>query len=585
MAPRKKQQSYEPERSVHADLSGGVNYGKPASKLDDKEFADLLNLQYYKGILRVDAGYTKYRQTVQGIPQGQFQFITTAQQVQDLLITTKFVYLDNGTQWAYVGDGTATTSVANQIADNQFRLADVSTLQVGNPVGIALNDATQFQSTITSIDTVNKTVITADHIPGGKAAALNALFVRPLALNGQTIFQVVGITWPPINVFIFTNGIDPVMQFDGLNLVPLPGWGRVQSCRVLVPFHGFLIAGDVTEGGVRIPQRLRWADQGNVQALVGGLSGFIDLQDTEDTILAMEELGPWIIIYRESSIMRRSYIGDPLQPFFDEYMITGVGIFGGGCVANAGASHVIAGDQGIFRYTGGYDIESVGDKIFDNLMGAQGILNTSVSFLTFMFYVSELDEVWLFVATGQNTVPDTVYRYDQGNDAYYVRKFANQFIGFGFIEAFSGRTWQQAAQAWNTDTSAWLSRAKQVQAPLTVLCDTAGNTYLYDFIAATDNGAAIPWSATTKDFESPTSKIVFDAVYAKGTGSNVLVEISYDRGKSFIPIGTWNFGLTFSQQQVNMQIEVDCFRLRFSGSDPTSSIDWYRVDYYPGHPW
>ena len=574
-----------PEQKLIMDFSGGVNFGVPASKLQDKEFSAVENLQFFKGILRVDTGYQQYRQAVQGTPQAQFQFVQTNGAVQTLLLTTKYLYLDNGDQWQFVGDGVADTTLTalEPAGGASFNLASVTGLVVGDPLGIELSDTSQLQTHINSI--VGNTVTTTDPVPAGLSANEHAAVVRPRTLNGSTAFQPTALTWPTTNIFILTNGVDPLLKFNGTDLLNLAGWTNIQA-RTLSEFHGFLIIGDTTEGGTRFPQRLRWSDQNNPENSTTGLSGFVDLTDTEDFILTMETLGPWLIVYRETSVMRRSYIGDPLELFFDEYMLQGLGVFSQSSVADTGSTHVFAGPEGIFRYSGGYDVESVGDNIFDFLVGPEGALNTSATSTIFCFYVAELDEVWLFVPTGLNASPDTLFRLDQGNEAWWIRKFANQMIGFGFIDAVQGRTWQQANTSWLQDTSTWIARSKTIEAPLTILCDAAtGNTWLYDYFTTTDNGAGIPWSFSTKDFESPGHKVRFDGLYAKGIGSNIVVNISFDRGVTWQPLGTLNFGLTFTEQQLNAQYVADSFRLRFSGTDPTFHLDWMRCDYFTESLW
>lgn len=569
-----------PQQKILMDFSGGVNFGMPGSKIQENQFTDLQNLQFFKGILRVDTGYKQYRQPVQGTPQAQFQFVQTNGGVQTLLLTTSFLYLDNGIQWQYVGDGVADTTVAVLVpgGSDSFVLGSAANLHVGDPVGISLSDTSQLQTTIIGI--TGNTVTTADAVPAGLTCNPQAAFVRPLQLNGSLEFQPVGLTWANTNQFILTNGVDPILSFNGVDLVDLPGWSGF-TCRALTEFHGFLTLGDVTENGTRFPQRVRWSDQNNPEQPAGLLGGFVDLTDTEDFILSLDTLGPWLIIYREESVMRRSYIGDPLELFFDEYMLQGVGIWNGGCVADTGSTHVIFGPQGVFRYSGGYDVEDVGENVFDYLIGPEGVLNTNAAISIFMLYVAELDEVWIFLPTGQNTAPDTLLRLDQSEEAWWIRKFANFMVGFGFISAIAGRTWQQATESWTQDTSTWLARSKTLEAPQTILCDAINHvTYIYDYVQTSDNGATIEWAFTTKDFESQGNKVRFDGVYAKGIGSQIIVDISFDHGVSWTELGALNFGIAYTEQQLNAQFVADSFRLRFSGSDPTFQLDWLRADFF-----
>lgn len=584
--PAYAKKDFEPIRKVINDLSGGVDYGHPASKLPDKTFADVSNLLYFRGIVRVDTGYTQYRQAVTGIPQAVFQFVQENGGLQTLLITTSTLYIDNGVEWQWVSDGVVNTILAapTLAGSNIFTLASAAGLAVGSNIGISLDNSTQLRTTITAI-AANK-VTTRDAVPVGRTAQNGGAVIRPPSFNGSVVFQPVEVSWPLLSSLIFTNGVDPIQIWNGATCVPLPGWNNI-TARVLIAFHGFLIAFDTTEGGVRFPQRSRWSDQGNPETTSGTLGGFVDLVDTEDFILAALTLGPWLIIYRQTSVMRRSFIGDPLQLFFDEYMLQGLGVWSQNAIADTGSTHVFAGPAGIFRYSGGYDVEDVGEAVFDQIFGPQGIVNESALNLATLFYVEELDEVWMLLATGANTTSlDTMFRFDQGNNAWWVRKFANPLLGFGFIEALAGRSWQQATGTWLQDSTTWISHSKTPSAPLIVLCDpTTNKTFLYDFASPNDAGIAINWSMTTKDYEAQEKKVRFDGIYAKATGNNVLVEISFDRGFSFQILGTMNFGTHFTQQQLNAQFVVDSFRLRFSGSDPLFQLDWYRCEFYEETPW
>jgi hypothetical protein len=67
-----------------------------------------------------------------------------------------------------------------------------------------------------------------------------------------------------------------------------------------------------------------------------GLAGIDDLVDTEDFILSLLILGPWLIAYRETTIMRCSYLGLPNQTVFWEYMIYGEGAVSQNAVAELG---------------------------------------------------------------------------------------------------------------------------------------------------------------------------------------------------------------------------------------------------------
>jgi hypothetical protein len=580
---------YEPEQKIVTPISGGVDYSKPGSDIDDKALTDVLNLQYYRGILRSDTGYAVYRQPgLLGIPQGVFQFILTSGELDTLLLTTTTLYRDNGVEWEFVGDGTHTTTLSATTAagSDTFHVTSAAGLANGQHIGIRLSDGSQLQTTITGVS--GTTITAALPVPVGLSADSGGQFVVAPMLNGDVSFQPDGITWPVTNLFIFTNGVDNVQKYDGTNCQDLGG--SPPTCLVLVEFHGFLILANTSDGLGAHPLRLQWSDVNNPEAwgiMAGSLAGFVDLTDTEDPILGLEPLGPWIIVYRQASIMRRSYIGSLDQLFYDEYTVFGVGVVSTACIADTGATHVFIGEEGIFRYSGGYDLEDVGQNVFDKIFAVDGNFNNTLASRTFAFYVAEIDEVWMFYAsTDSDDYPDTLVRFDQGSEGWWVRKFANKFNGFGFIESEGGRTWDQATQAWSDDTSTWTSRSKTDQAPLTVFTDPVNmRTVIYDYITSTDDGVIISTMMMTKDFTSPNYLVRFDGFIARGTGNNILVEISMDTGVSWITLGVLNFGLTLSTQRVNNQITSNQFRLRLTGADPGFSLNLFRVDFFEETPW
>lgn len=586
--PEYANKKYEPEQKIVQTLKGGLDASKPPSDIDESNASTINNLQFFRGKLRTDTGYKQYRQgALLGVPMGQFQFLTTEGALSTLLLTTQTLYKDNGFNWEYVGDHTRNTTLSSGTGatGNVFGVQNVSPAwTLGQRIGIRLSDGSQLQSILTQIGPGNS-FQTADGVPLGLMAPAGGDVVGPASFTGTPSIQPIGITWPITNWFIFTNGVDAPWKYDGTSVQPLGGSPPV--CRTLGEFHGFLLLGNTEDVGGAHPQRLQNSDLDNPEEWATGLSGFIDLVDTEDPILDMDQLGPWMIIYRHASVMRRSYIGDLNQLFFDEYTLQGVGVESTGCVAPTGNSHFFFGDQGFFMYQGGYDVESVGDKVFDSVFGVSGDFNNVLSSQSFCFYVAELDEVWIFYpTTSSQGFCDKLLRFNPGDDSWHVRHFANEIVGFGFIEATGGRTWLEATEAWQDDTLPWNARANTEQSPQTILCD-AGNmrTLLYDYSNSTDDGATIPWEYTTKDFMSPPYLLRLDGISLRGTGNNVLVEISLDAGQTFEQMGTVNFGLTYTTQKLTLQRVGDQLRFRFSGSDPNFTLDWYRVDFFQETPW
>jgi hypothetical protein len=581
--------AYEPDSKLVDKLMGGMDISMPASEIAENAFTAVQNLEFYQGVLQSDTGLVSYHGAVRGTPQARFEFQTTAGIIEKLLITTKTCYVDNNAaaQWQYTADGVVnqTLQAATAAGSSSFQITSTASLVVNDYIGIILSDGTQLQTQVQSI-TDGTHLVATNAVPTGKTAPLGAAFVRAPVLNGVLNFQPVGLMWPTSNILIFTNGQDDIKSFDGTNVQTLAGWTGV-TARTIAEFHGFLLLGDTTESGTRFPQRLRNSDQGDPNNASTGLAGFVDLLDTEDYITQLLALGPWIIIYRQNNIMRRSYIGDPLQLFYDEYMVTDFGTFTATAASTSIASHTIMGPQGFFEYNGGYDVEPVGKQVFEYIFGPNGVLNPTAETAIFSFYVQQIDEVWFFVPTASNTACDTLLRYQRITKSWWIRKFPFTFVGFGFCtSAGQSRPWNTQTFPWNTDTKIWASRAGSANTVTVNLLDPVNlQAWNYDFKASNDNGTPITWTAVTKDYQSPIENARLDGLVARGTGNNVSVDVSVDGGQTFVNMGVLNFGLSYTKQNVNLQIVGSSFRFRFSGSDSTFKLDWYRLDFFEESKW
>jgi hypothetical protein len=373
------------------------------------------------------------------------------------------------------------------------------------------------------------------------------------------------------------------MYFDGVDLLVLPGLDTINltSARVIQVFHSHLVLMDVTENGDRLPQRVRRCDAGNPTEWVNGLAGKDDLVDTDDFILSANPLGPWMIITRENTVMRMSYVGTLEQLFFFEYALLGTGGICPSCVAETGSSLVIFTTSGAMRYTGGYDIEDVGDQIFNYAFSQVGNLNVPVKDISFTVYISEIDEVWFFYASQGADFPDTLLRYNQGDESWFIRKLPIQFIGYGFFLSESSTTWANLVGSWEEQKFKWNSKVFQANSPVTLFCGANDNqVYQYDYLSPTDNGIPIPWFWESKDFFKPDVLLTLDGIVAFGRGNNILVEVSTDRGQTWIPLGTINFGVASSRQQLDLQVTGPYLRFRWSGADPLFQLSWFSPRYY-----
>lgn len=575
------------KKTIKPAFLGGFVPGLPSTEIKDNESPSLLNVAHILGTLKGDTGYGNVGQTsLAGHPQGAFQFFLNSGSNFLCLITTSSFYVLNVVlnQWQLVDDGTSTTSTGLATAGTNLPVASNAGFTAGRLMSVELDNGSQLQTHVVSTSAGH--ILMQDPVPAGRNVPNGAVVNRAPVLNGNAeLFQVNFITLPFDEQLVVTNGVDVLMEFDGTSLVPVPGT-PFDSCRTITLFHGMLCAADLTESGVRIPYRIRRSNIADETNWITGTAGFDDLTDTEDFILSLNLLGPWLIAYRETSIMRCTFVGAFDQTLFWEYTIQGTGPISMGGVAETGAEHFIISKSGLFNYNGGYDIEDVGGKIFDYLLSAQGIINPEAEGSIFCFYVSELDEVWIFVPTATNTSCDTLIRFDQGLESWFVRQFADNFLGFGFFEQVSSFTWATYPGTWAAATTRWTQRTLSANAPVTLLCNPDDNhVHSYDYITQTDNGVIPQFYVATKDFEISGSFIRTNSVTIRGTGNNINISFSFDQGQTFQALGNVNFGLGSGTMRLDGQYIAESVRVVISGPCPGFSLDWLEIEFREESSW
>ena len=566
------------------DFLGGIDSANPPFSLRENRGVRVEGLSPIRGRLTSDTGYQQFLGTVRGDPQLVQQFYKKDGSSELILITTQTGYKRLGNQWAYLPTDVQTTlSAAASANDTVLSVNSTAGFSVGDYVGIGLDDGTEHQSTISAIGT--GTITIADPMPG--PANTGNYVNQALALTGDLDNPVSFVTMPAVDYFIFTNYNDPVKYYDGQKCVTLPGLPTGNDrCRAVALFNNYLFLLSTIEGGQAYPQRVRWSDTGDPTTWTSGNAGFVDLYDSEDFITAAAPLGPYLMIYRERSIIRCEYLGATEQLFSFEQVIAGEGAMSVDSIADMGDMHLFVGNSNVYRYTGGFSIEPVGDPIYYTTFSVDGDMNPAYRHRVFAIYVEELDEVWIFYPAGSKTVPDRCLRYSQSLGSWFLRKFPEEFAGFGFYQKDISTTWANLTGAWDSESRQWGSRAFLSSSPTTLLCSYTNKRVMeYDYIAADDNGTAIAFLFEGKDFQFGEKRGRIDHLEIAHAGPSATVEYSTDRGQTWNTMGTLPASGEITRTRLYKQVLCREFRFRVSGSGSGFILAWAAIRYYEDAPY
>lgn len=571
------------------DLTQGLNKSQRPTAIGDGQVPAIKNLIFDKLRLRVDTGYGTFLDTVRGTPRSAWQFYKTNGSSELLLVTNASLYKSASGEWQYVADGdgsgnaisTTTTAQANAAATS-VSVASITGFSDGDHIGITLDDGTQHKTTIDGTPSAG-TIDLDDPIPTGRNAPNGTTVLKAVDLSGSDDESVAAITMASQDWFIFTNNVDQPKYYDGNkceDLPNLPSGGDVQ-CKAVALYYNYLILIGTTEGGTAYPQRIRWCDTGDPTDWSSGNAGTLDFYDTEDFLLAGVILGPYLILYRERSIIRLEYIGADDKLFDFDTVVTGEGLLSHDTIVDLGDSHIFPGNANVYRYQGGFDIDPIGNEIYYEIFGVDGSLIPSQRNKALAFYVEELDEIWFFYPAEGDTFPTHLARFRNDIESWTLRRLSVAVSGFGFYQLDSSRTWQELVGNWTEQTYKWNSNTLLANAPTTLLCSPTGSNqvYQYDYLTADDNGTAIDWFFETKMFYQPHYKIRTDFVEFKAKGGSITIYYRGDEDEPWQVWGTQTLTGARAKYRVHKQVVEERIQFRFEGIGGGFSLDWFSFAY------
>ena len=558
------------------ELYRGVDVSQRPEMVETSSLTQGDNVRFEKKRLLNDWGYKDFASDdLSGTVKLTYQFFKKDGSSELICITNDFIYnySSTGEDWQFLTEGTTTTlSAQADPLDTVISVTSAASFAVDDYIGITLDNGKQHKAQIDSISVNDITIDTA--IP--TVAASGKAVIKAAELSGNDDNAVSITTWAAFDKLYFCNGVDTPKEYDGSSVSDvsnLPGTTFVGN--IIRVFAARLVIMGTTEDGTSRPQRVRWTNVGTDDQWDAS-TNLNDLYETEDFIKAGETLSGDMYVYKERSIVRMRPTGDSIKPFEFRQLIDAEGARNVDAVVNLGDVHFFFGNSNFYFYRGGYDLEPIGDSVYDKIFGQQGELNPSQVDRAFCAYIEELDEIISFYAAGSDDFPRTAAKFKLATQAWSFRKYTRDITGFGFFQRSSTQTWNDLQGSWLVQTYAWNARQFQANTPTLHLC--GGRVYEVDYITATDDGVGIPWTLQTKDFYVPNWNLRFDRFDLKLSGENVTVEVSVDEGASYVSLGTINPGAVTQKITLFKQFVADRIRIRLSGSSAIA-LDWIGFTY------
>ena len=572
------------EYQFSSNFTGGLNLSVRPEDIANDELIKAENIRSEKNRILVDFGYKKFGAVLRGNVRATFQFFQTNGSSDLTAITnaTFYIWRSIGSQWVYASDGTSTTLTAGEPSGEvSMVVGSIAGFSNGDDVGVELDDGTQHQTTVNGVP-AGSTIVLAVALPS--AAAAGKVLLKAVDLTGSDSIPVSIDVFVPSDLMIFTNGVDTPKQFNGTTVVDVPNLpGTTFVAFIVVVFKQHVMFLRTVEDGVAKPQRERHSDTGDPTNWTTGNAGFTDLVGSEDFIVTANKLGPYLIIYKERTVIRTEITGLAGEVILFTTTITGEGALSVDSVADLGDEHILTGNANIYSYKGGFNLEPVGDKIFNKVFSTKGELNPSQVSKVVTFYVEELDEVWIIYAAGTDTVPKNMVRYLVKDGSFMERKWPTGITGFGLFELEDTKDWGDLTGDWDAQNFDWGSKISLSNAPTTHLC-LGTQIVEYDYLTTDDDGATISYIAETGDYYTSSWFFKLDYVEVALNGTAEIL-FSTDEGITFTSLGTIGPGSNFERFRAFKQTVARKIRFRFIGSSTSFGIEWFGFQYAIESEW
>lgn len=131
------------------------------------------------------------------------------------------------------------------------------------------------------------------------------------------------------------------------------GWGATDSCVSLRSYRDFLVALNVSKGGVRYPNMVKWSDAAQVgvepswdTTSESTLGGENVLNNASGYLVDGAELRGSFYLYGTKEVFRMDYVGGPFI-FSFERVFSDLGVMAPNCVVEVDAKHFVFAQDGI----------------------------------------------------------------------------------------------------------------------------------------------------------------------------------------------------------------------------------------------
>lgn len=383
-----------------------------------------------------------------------------------------------------------------------------------------------------------------------------------------------------VKYIVYTNGVDNIRKFVGTG-VDANLEGSPPKCKYVLDFKGYLILAHVIDGDT-FGSRVQWSDTGAPETWTGGNAGSANLLEDSNDITGLARFGDYIAVHKENSI----HVGQ-LVTTSDVFRFTRRET--SGCIANGSIQNLPDGTQiylsrdGIRLFNGVTSIlipSTIIDELRDSINPTYVKRSTSV-------LVKDLDEYWVGIPIGNQTEPETVYKYNYKTGQVY-KDARSGLMSMALYKRVSSDTWDEASGTWDSDSDRW-DTITELALHRQVVCGHRDGYSILRSSTNNDNATAIDSIWDTKDFtiaDIDTERDIGNLIRWKGLdiwalGNSVTVYYSTDSGNTWTQIDEIDLSSDYPGDDSPdiLYFDVLSSKIRFRFRNNTAGETWSLKQY------
>lgn len=382
------------------------------------------------------------------------------------------------------------------------------------------------------------------------------------------------------NRMIFTNGTDHIQAWTGAACVNLSGASGNYKSNQLAVLKDHLLLINTTEGGTAFPQRVRSSNVGAPGVYTA--ANYWDLMDSAEKIVAADNLGPTVVVYKPHSIVIGEHVGGK-SLFAWTTVETKVGCSAPDTLVTITGKQYFLGQENVYEYSLGGGSKAIGDAVIADAI--QGLNREKVG-RSWAMYDLRLQEYQLYLPLYGADYPNVQFCYGLTTGKW-------RRVWSGATRSDTDKTPMTAGALYDTKTSAltWADMSRLGiawdeigdtrwddqalgQKPATVLMgNESGYVYIDNYTTRQDDGVTILSEYATGDFwdkDYIANVTRWHGFYFEGRGDEIELSYSTDHGTTWKGAKTFTLSDDFSKQSYWFDVAARTMRIRFRNSSDSS---------------